>query len=195
MSLRISGKNLDVGDALRSHIEAKLSEAVEKYFDGGYSGHVTVAREGSGFKTECVVHLDSGIVLQAEATAQDARQSFDRAEERIGKRVRRYKRKLKDHPSSPSGETVSAQSYVLVAPDGDEEESGDYAATVIAEETTVLATMTVEAAVMAMDLTDLPVVVFRHAAHGGLNVVYRRADGNIGWIDPSLAARREPVNR
>ena len=97
MTLRISGKNIDVGEALRARINARLAEATAKYFDGGYSGHVTVGKEGFGFRTECVIHLDSGIVLEAEALAVDAYASADQAAERIEKRLRRYKRRLKQH--------------------------------------------------------------------------------------------------
>ena len=97
MSFRVSGKNLDVGDALRTRINARIGEAMSKYFDGGYSGHVTVARDGFGFRTECAVHLDSKITLHAEGSAPDAYASADRAALRVEKRLRRYHRRLKDH--------------------------------------------------------------------------------------------------
>jgi len=97
MGLRISGKSVDIGDAFRAHVETRVGEAVAKYFDGGFSGHVTVEREGSGFATDCAIHLDTGIVLQAEGRAQEVRESFDVAAERIEKRLRRYKRRLKEH--------------------------------------------------------------------------------------------------
>jgi ribosomal subunit interface protein len=97
MSFRVSGKNLDVGDALRERINARIGEAMSKYFDGGYSGHVTIARDGSGFRTECAVHLDSKITLRAEGNAPDAYASADRAALRVEKRLRRYHRRLKDH--------------------------------------------------------------------------------------------------
>lgn len=185
MSLRISGKNLDVGEAFREHATTRIGEAVAKYFDGGYSGHVTLEREGSGFRVDCTLHLDTGITLQAEGRAHEAHPSFDRAAERIEKRLRRYKGRLKEKHARRE-EPTPAASYVLAAPDAEAEVAADYAPTVIAEETTSLETMTVSAAVVAMDLSDAPVVVFRHAGHGGVNVVYRRSDGHIGWIDPSL---------
>jgi ribosomal subunit interface protein len=97
MSFRVSGKNLDVGDALRARINARIGEAMNKYFDGGYSGHATIARDGSGFRTECAVHLDSKITLHAEASAADAYASADQAALRVEKRLRRYHRRLKDH--------------------------------------------------------------------------------------------------
>src|SRR5580658_5322525 len=97
MSFRISGKNLDVGDALRTRINARIGEALSKYFDGGYSGHVTVARDGSGFRAECAIHLDSKVTLQAEGSAPDAYDSADQAALRVEKQLRRYHRRLKDH--------------------------------------------------------------------------------------------------
>jgi ribosomal subunit interface protein len=195
MGLRISGKNLDVGDALRSHIDARVGEAVAKYFDGGFTGHVVVERDGPGFRTECAVHLDTGIVLQAEGRSKDPHLSFDQAAERIEKRLRRYKGRLKDHHAGGKREdSEAAVSYVIAAPDEDAEAGGEDTPTIIAEETTSLRTMTVSGAVMAMDLADLPVVVFRHAGHGGINVVYRRTDGHIGWIDPSLKAKKVPAS-
>ncbi|MEO8666893.1 MAG: ribosome-associated translation inhibitor RaiA [Bauldia sp.] len=196
MSLRISGKNLDIGETLRSHIDARVGDAIAKYFDGGFTGHVVVSREGSGFRAECVIHLDTGIVLQSEGSAQDAHQSFEMSADRIEKRLRRYKGRLKDHHThGRRGEPAAAVSYVLAAPDDDTEAPAGDTPTIVAEETTVLETMTVSGAVMAMDLADLPVVVFRHAGHGGINVVYRRADGHIGWIDPSLQAAKAPPGR
>lgn len=186
MGLQISGKRMDIGEALRSQVEARMGDALEKYFDGGFNGHVTVEREGSGFKTDCTVHLDTGIVLQAHGQSQDAYQSFDIAAERIEKRLRRYKRRLKEHHTPRSETAESAASYVIAAPDEEEDIAADYSPAIIAEETTNLDTMTVGHAVMRMDLTGAPVLVFRNAAHGGVNVVYRRPDGNIGWVDPSL---------
>jgi ribosomal subunit interface protein len=97
MSFRVSGKNLDVGDALRERINTRIGEAMGKYFDGGYSGHVTIARDGAGFRTECAVHLDSKITLHAGGNAPDAYASADRAAVRVEKRLRRYHRRLKDH--------------------------------------------------------------------------------------------------
>jgi ribosomal subunit interface protein len=195
MSLRISGKNLDIGDALRGQIDGRIGEAVAKYFDGGHTGHVTVEREGPGFKTECAIHLDTGIVLQAVGRAVDPHLSFDIAADRIEKRLRRYKRRLREHHHTKPAEAEPATSYVLADFAEEEEVAADYNPTIIAEETTALETLTVGGAVIAMDLSEAPVVVFRHAGHGGINVVYRRNDGHIGWIDPSRADKRSPSNR
>lgn len=192
MALRISGKNVDVGDALRVHITDRIEDALSKYFTGGFTGHVTLSREGTGFKSECNLHLDTGIVLQVSAQDQDPRNSFDLAADKIEKRLRRYKRKLKDHygnNGNSSREAFEAAShYVLASPDEDEELPVDFNPLVIAETSAKVKTMTVGMAVMELDLTEAPVVMFKNAANGGVNVVYRRPDGNIGWIDPALVA-------
>jgi len=187
MSFRVSGKNLDVGEALRQRINERIAEAMVKYFDGGYSGHVTIAKEGFWFRTECAIHLDSKITLQAEGRAPDAYASADQAALRVEKRLRRYHRRLKDHRSErPEGRgAVDAASYVIAAPEQDDDtELESFTPVIIAESTTRLKQLSVSDAVMELDMTGAPVLVFRHAAHGGINVVYRRADGHFGWIDP-----------
>lgn len=188
MPFRVSGKNLDVGDALRGRVNARIAQAVDKYFDGGYSGHVTVAREGFGFRTECAIHLDSKVTLHAEGHAADAYASADQAALRVEKRLRRYHRRLKDHhPERLDGrDAVDAASYVIAAPEHESDAELDgFTPVIIAESTTRLKQMSVSDAVMELDMTGAPVLVFRHAAHGGINVVYRRADGHFGWIDPA----------
>ncbi len=127
MTFRVSGKNIDVGDALRERVSARIAEAMGKYFDGGYSGHATLEREGFGFRTECAIHLDSKITLHAEGAAADAYASADQAAMRIEKRLRRYHRRLKDHrPERLDGrETVDAASYVIAAPADDDAEADD----------------------------------------------------------------------
>jgi len=194
MPFRVSGKNLDIGEALRERVNARIVEAVGKHFRGVYSGHVTVAREGFGFLTECAVHLPSGITLEAEALAADAYASADQAAERIEKRLRRYKRRLKDRhaasrPDGTADDTVSAATYVITGPEpnGDEDVT-DFSPVIIAESTTALKRLPVSEAVLELDLTGAPVVVFWHASHGRMNVVYRRVDGHIGWIDPPQIA-------
>jgi ribosomal subunit interface protein len=102
LSFRISGKNLDVGEALRERIEARIGEALGKYFDGGYSGHATIEREGAGFRTECALHLDSKVTLRGEGRAPDAYVSADQAVLHVEKRLRRYHRRLKDHRTRDS---------------------------------------------------------------------------------------------
>jgi ribosomal subunit interface protein len=190
MPFRISGRNIDVGEALRERIGERVREALNKYFDGGFSGHVTVGKEAFGFQTECVVHLDSGIVLRAESMAADAYLSADLAAENLEKRLRRYHRRLKDYHAAnrhngrgAAASDLGAPSYVIAAPEH-EEETGEYNPVIIAESTTALKRLSVSEAVTELDMTGAAVLVFLHAGHGRVNFVYRRADGNVGWIDP-----------
>ena len=194
MSFRVSGKNLDVGEALRERISDRIAETVSKYFDGGYSGHVTLAKDGFGFRTECAIHLDSKVTLHAEGMATDAYASADQAALRIEKRLRRYHRRLKDHrPERNDGwAAVDAASYIIAAPEQESEADIDeFTPVIIAESTTTLKQLSVSDAVTELDMTGVPVLVFRHAAHGGINIVYRRADGHFGWIDPPATAAVE----
>ena len=199
MSFRVSGRNIDVGEALRTRINARIAEATAKYFDGGFSGHVTVGKDGFGFRTECVIHLDSGIVLEADAMAADAYASADQVAGRIEKRLRRYKRRLKNHQGAgadgeaPAARAIEASSYVIAAPEheDDDDESRGFDPVIIAESTTALRRLSVSDAVMELDLTGAAVVVFRHAGHGRVNLVYRRGDGHIGWIDPPMIEAKD----
>jgi ribosome hibernation promoting factor len=190
MPFRVSGKNMDIGEALRQRVNARVAEVMAKYFDGGFSGHVTVGKDGFGFRTECAIHLDSGITLHTDGLAADAYASADQAALRIEKRLRRYKRRLKGHPTGRNGALDGgpggdAQSYVIAAPDHDsDEEIADFNPMIIQETTTTLERLSVSEAVMELDMTGAPVIVFRHAVSGRVNIVYRRADRNIGWIDP-----------
>jgi ribosomal subunit interface protein len=196
MSFRISGQNLDVGTALRDRINDRVAEAMAKYFDGGYSGHLTLARDGFGFRAECAIHLDSKITLHAEGMAPDAYASADQAALRIEKRLRRYHRRLKDHRAERVDDrdaidaaSIDAATYVIAAPEPESETEIDgFTPVIIAESTTRLKQLSVSDAVTELDMTGAPVLVFRHAAHGGINIVYRRADGHFGWIDPPAAA-------
>lgn len=195
MQLRVTGKNIDVGDALRDQVRGRLDSAVGKYFDGGASANVTIEKERSGFKTDCRVHLDSGIDLKSSGQAGDAYQSFDQAALKLEKRLRRYNRRLKDHHKNGSGgaEPVQAPSYVIAASDEEieEHETGEDNPIVIAESQTAIRAMTVGMAVMSLELSEAPVCVFHNVATGRMNVVYRRADGNVGWIDPPHSNAQE----
>ena len=196
MSLRVSGKNLDIGAALRSHVQTRIAAAGAKYFDGEISGHVTIAPEGSGYRTECFLQLASGITVAAEGEAQEPYASFDKTADRLDKRLRRYKQRVKDHNGAAPQQgrdapEVEMTNYVIEAQDDESDDAAPYNPLVVAESTMMLKTMSVAAAVAELDLTGAPVVVFRHATQERLNLVYRRQDGNIGWIDPEGRQKRD----
>ncbi len=189
MQLSVTGKQLDVGDALRIHIEQNLSAAIGKYFANPTDANVVLSREARNIRADIKVHVGRGIILQGHADAGDARAAFDLATEHITKRLRRHKRRLRSHQRSKadSEKVLRAQQYVL-AP-GEEDvaeglESADGQPVIIADMETHIDTLTVGEAVMRMDLASLPAMMFRNRAHGGLNMIFVRQDGNIGWIDP-----------
>ena len=197
MTLRISGKSISVGEALRDRVSGRTDEVLRKYFDGNYSGHITLSKDGFGFRTDCALHLDSGVTLEAESNAADAYASADAALLMIEKRLRRYKSRLKDrsarkaHAASAAmaemvAPTLDAPSYVIEAPAESEGEVEGYSPVIIAEATTSLKRLSVSEAVMELDLSGAPCLVFQHGVSGRVNIIYRRADGNIGWIDPPL---------
>ncbi|MGB8818149.1 MAG: ribosome-associated translation inhibitor RaiA [Rhizobiaceae bacterium] len=189
MSLRISGKHMELGDSFRSQISSRIGDAIEKYFDGGFSGHVVVEKSGSRYAADCNLHLDSGVNLQAEGQAQDPQSAFEKAFDRIEKRLRRYKRKLKDrNVETPRVDDIAYRVMESVADDDDIEVAHDYAPAIVAESTVSLRTLSVANAVMELDMKDSPVFVFRNASNDHVNIVYRRNDGNIGWIDSPAAA-------
>lgn len=186
MSVRVSGKHMEIGESFRQRIEDNIGLAVTKYFDGGYSGQVTVEKSGPRFAADCKLHLDTGVVLHAAGQANDPQASFDAAAERIEKRLRRYKRKLKDHHANAASSGLPGEiAYTVMdaVPDEDDEVPENYAPTIVAESSRLVKTMSVATAVMALDMTDEPVLLFRSPGNKDLNIVYRRHDGNIGWID------------
>jgi ribosomal subunit interface protein len=196
MTLRISGKSISIGEALRGRVSERTEEVLRKYFDGNYSGHITLSKDGFGFRTDCALHLDSGITLEADCNAVDAYASADQALLMIEKRLRRYKNRLKDRSARKAyvasaamaeiaAPTLDAPSYVIEAPSSDGEgEMDGYNAVIIAEATTSLKRLSVSEAVLELDLTGAACMVFQHGGSGRVNIIYRRADGNVGWIDP-----------
>ena len=203
MQVQVSGKHMDVGEALGSRISQELQDGIGKYFErGGQDAEVVVAKDGHGFKVDCWVRLASGQSLVTTGTGGDAHAAFTDSLDKLEKRVRRYKRRLKDHHLGPKrlspekSEMAAAEvarSIVLRDPGAVEDEDFGHAGQpdeqppagmVIAETDTELKLMTVGQAVLELDMTGYPVSVFRNAGHGGVSVVYRRPDGNIGWIDP-----------
>ncbi|MFP3942920.1 MAG: ribosome hibernation-promoting factor, HPF/YfiA family [Alphaproteobacteria bacterium] len=186
MHIQVNGKQIDIGDALRQHVEGRLTERVFKYFDRPVDSQVTFARDGYEFRADCAVHLSTGMNLLTHGKSTDIYGSFDVAIEKLEKRLRRYKRRLKDHHSrAGNAPTFEATSYVIAGAGEQEEEPEPMQPVIIAEETAHLRTCTVGEAVMQMDLAEAPAVVFRNSGHGRLNVVYRRPDGHVGWIDPA----------
>jgi ribosomal subunit interface protein len=194
MTLRISGKSISVGEALRSRVSERTDEVLRKYFDGNYSGHITLSKDGFGFRTDCALHLDSGITLEADSNATDAYASADQALLMIEKRLRRYKSRLKDRSARKThaanaafaemeAPVLDAPAYVIEAPAHDEE-SDTYNPVIIAETTKSLKRLSVSEAVQELDLTGANCLVFQHGSSGRVNVIYRRADGNVGWVDP-----------
>ncbi len=190
MHIQIHGHQIDVGDSLRTYVSEKLAERIEKYFDRAVSGQVTFSRDGREFRVECVAHLSSGLKLAATGKKDEIYSAFDQAVERIEKQLRRYKRRLKDHHErAPGAEPgLSVPSFVIAAEPEEQPEPEDLSPVIVAESTAEIRTLTVGEAVMQMDLANAPVLIFRNKAHTGLNVVYRRDDGNIGWVDP-----QEPI--
>ena len=193
MQVQVSGKHVEVGEALRTRIGDDVSGAIGKYFERGGDAEVTVSRDRFGFRIDCLVILASGQRLQSHGAAPEAGAAFDQALGKIQTRIRRYKRRLKSHADAATAKEVETASlYVLRAPESgpDDEEWADPggahppAAMIIAETESALKTMTVSMAVMELDCAEAQTIVFWNAAHGGLSVVYRRPDGNIGWIDP-----------
>jgi len=186
MELQISGKNIDTGEALRTHVETRLGDAVGKYFDRTVDAHVTFTKEGFAFHCDAQVHLNSGMMLQAHGESADVYASFDNALEHMEKRLRRYKRRLKNHHNDKAERAAFLEAPVFVIQQETEanDEPESLEPVIVAEGTKRVPHLTVGEAVMAMELQEQPVLMFKNSAHGGFNVVYRRADGNIGWVDP-----------
>lgn len=201
MQVQVTGKHVDVGDALRTRVADELSNSIGKYFDRGGGADVVVSREGHSFKVDCAVTLASGQQLTTHGLGGDAHVAFDAAIAKMETRIRRYKRRLKDHHLQALAKQAETAAYFVLQPAELEEEEGEEEAVVypepvvIAETATPVRTMTVSMAVMQLDLTEAQTIVFRNAAHGGLSVVYRRPDGNIGWIDPERAKTAEADGR
>jgi ribosomal subunit interface protein len=192
MTIRISGKNISIGEALQDRVKERIGETLGRYFDGDYTGHVTITKDRLGFRTDCVLHVTRGTVLETEAVAGDAYASADNAMTAMEKRLRRHKGRLKDRyhgkgNGNGSG-TVEAQSYVIEPPSEDDHDVSAYSPVTVAESTTTLRRLSVADAVMELDMTGVPVMCFLNDGSGRVNVVYRRPDGNIGWIDPPSTA-------
>jgi ribosomal subunit interface protein len=186
MTLRVSGKNLDIGESLRQHVLDKVQGMVGHYFEGSVGGHVVISREGSGYRSDCTLRLSSGVSLHAEGRAHEPYPCFEQAANKIEGRLRRYKQRLKGHsPVLASGGRSKVANYMVEAPHEEQEEPAEgFNPVVVAEGTESLKSLSVASAVAELDMTGAPVVIFENAGSGRVNIVYRRRDGAIGWVDP-----------
>jgi ribosome hibernation promoting factor len=190
MDIQVSGKNMELGDALQGHATERLSAGVRKYFNREVEATVTFSKERHLVGCDLTAHLASGVFLAAHGEGRDAYGAFDESLERLEKRIRRYKRRLKGHHASGKDPLPAEKaSFYVLEPLKDEEEEepaeGDPTPVIIAESEASVREMTVGAAVMQLDLSEQPAFIFKNAAHGRINVVYRRRDGHIGWVDPT----------
>lgn len=189
MRIRVQGKQIDIGNALTEHVTQNLSASVEKYFDRPVEAIVTFSRDARAYRCDAHVHLPTGLVAASSATATDVYAAFERGTERIEKQIRRYKRRLRDHHQNRRGpiEAFEAPAYVFQVSDllGDSEEPESLQPVIVAEMTHSIPSLSVGEAVMQMELANKAFLMFRNDANGRFNVVFRRDDGNIGWIDPA----------
>lgn len=191
MQISVSGKGVDIGSALQSHIEKQIEEHVTKYIDRVTSVNVVISREAHLFRVDITGNIGthSGLVVRSRGALEDVYAAFDEALDKIVKQLRRYKRKITNHHKTTHEEQAQIVHNIgtkyIVSPDVGEHDDEKQAGLIIAEKPTSIETLTVSEAVMKMDLQDLPALMFFNSAHGRLNVIYRRADGNISWVDPS----------
>lgn len=187
MRYQISGKQIDIGSALQTHVENELNSVVEKYAERPTDANVIFSKSAAEFVCEATIHLSTGLTAQAKAHAHEIYAAFDQCSEKMEKQLRRYKRRLKDHHRQRSEpvELSEASAYILASDsNGEESEPDTLQPIIVAEMETQIPSLSVGEAVMQMELAGAPVLVFRNEGNDGLNVVYRRDDGNIGWIDP-----------
>lgn len=188
MRYQISGKQIDIGASLQTHVQSELGEVISKYAERPTDATIVFSKSGPEFNCETVVHLSTGLTAQAHAHAHDIYAAFDQCAAKMEKQLRRYKRRLKDHHSHRSEpvELLGASTYILAASDHEEDQEPETLQPItIAETETKVPTLSVGEAVMQMEIAGAPVLVFRQEGKTDVNVVYRRPDGNIGWIDPN----------
>lgn len=190
MQYQVSGKQIDIGEALQFHVESELGEVVGKYAGRPTDAHVVFSRDGHEFTCEATVHLSTGLTAQARGHDHEIYAAFDNTVAKLDKQLRRYKRRLKDHHKERTQpvELSGASSYILATDEGtDSSEPESLQPIIIAEMEAKIPALSVGEAVMQMELAGAPVLVFRNEKNKGVNVVYQREDGNIGWIDPTEA--------
>ena len=188
MLIRVNGKQIDVGEALTNHCETRLDEVVNKYAERPVEATVTFSKDRYEFVADITVHLSTGLTTKAHSKSGDVYDALEKAIDRMEKQLRRYKRRLKDHHKDRKNpvETFDAPSYILAseANESEESEPETLQPVIVAEMETQVKSLSVGEAVMQMELNGAPLLVFRNNSHGGVNVVYKRVDGNVGWIDP-----------
>lgn len=188
MNLSVHGKQMDLGEALHTHVEEKLGDINSKYFNRAIDATVTFAPEGHGFvKTHISIRVGKDIMVMSDSQGGDAYVAFDTAADKVAKQLRRYKRRLRDHHERPAEEDsfTRARDYTIESSDvaNDDEESNGSDPAVIAEMDTRVQTLSVSDAVMRLDLSGQNALLFRNAKNQSINMVYRRSDGHIGWVD------------
>lgn len=192
MTIQITGKNIEVGDAFQNYAGDKIRGILQKFLPREVNGHIRLEREREVFKTSCTVHVAGGLLLEAHGEGGDAYSSVDSAAHRLETRVKRYRSRIKHHTSPAAAARrkvdIEARDYIVSLGDDDEPEQEEANPLIIAEGQRNIGHMTVSEAVLKLDLSEASFMIFRNAAHGGLNVVYRRNDGHIGWIDADLPA-------
>lgn len=198
MTIQITGKNVDAGTAFKEYVASKLPAAIEKYVGPDISGHLRLEKERGRFRSDCSIRLRSGLVLEAHGDADTAYASADAAIERLETRLRRHKRRLKNHHNGRGSDgpvvSLNARDYTVSVDDEKDDDTSGAHPVIIAETERAIPELSVSAAVMQLDLSDRSFWVFRNAAHGGLNVVYRRGDGHIGWIDAGATSELGQIN-
>ena len=193
MRITVTGKQLDVGASLQEHVQSRLEGSVNKYFSHTIEGDVTLSKNAHLYRADCKIHIGHGIYLQSSAEETEIYAAFDTAADKLETRLRRYKRRITKHHKdrSKAKEEMNAvykSSYnVFDVSDSKELEEEESMPVIVAEMDMEIPEVTVSDAVMRLDLGDLQTLMFRNSGHGGINVVYRRPDGNIGWIDPKLS--------
>ena len=199
MNITVAGKQVETGEALRAHVTDSLGAIAAKYFDHALEAHVTFRRDAKGrngafFACDINLHAGRGLSVRGEGLGTDAHRAFEEAAEHVAKRLRRYRRRMNEHARSLAEEreaTVERAVQAVLAPEPEDEETASVpearpeSGAVIAEQPAEISRLSVREAVMRMDLAHQPVLMFRNKGNGRLNVVYRRDDGNIGWIDPA----------
>ena len=190
MRYQISGKQIDIGNALQTYVQDELNGIVQKYAERPTDANIVFSKSGSEYVCEATVHLSTGLTASAKGHAHEIHAAFDKTADKMEKQLRRYKRRLKDHHQERSEpvEYFGASSYILASDqESEDSEPETLQPMIVAEMETRVQSLSVGEAVMQMELASAPVLVFRNEGNNGLNVVYRRDDGNIGWIDPNNA--------